>query len=113
NNAPRRGLFSALRFSGRLSVIRWMPLRGWSINTRSFVCVMAASDALDNGAGSHAAARAKGDEAGFQVPAFHFVQQCAGDDGAGRSDGVAEGHGAAIHVDDRGIDVEVAHEFER
>src|SRR5258706_8007034 len=56
-----------------------------------------------------AAAEAKGDDAALRVAANHFVDQRREDAGAAGADGMAERNGAAVHVDARGIDAELAH----
>src|SRR5690606_18445970 len=55
-------------------------------------------DALDDGGNAHAAAHTQGGQAVAQFTAFQFIQQGAEDDGAGGSQRVAHGDGAAVHV---------------
>src|SRR5687767_9156925 len=60
-----------------------------------------------------AAADAQRDEAELVTLALHLRQALGGDERAGRRDRMAERDGAAVRVDLRGVEVEVADDRER
>ena len=66
--------------------------------------------AFDDGGRGHAAARAHRGHAAMQVTPFHFIKQCAQDDGTGCPNGVTQRHGTAIDVDLVIVEVEHPHE---
>ena len=66
------------------------------------------SDPFDDDGRSHAARGAHRDEAVAATRALEFVEHGADEHGASGGDGVAESHGAAVHVDLLAIEVEVA-----
>src|SRR5690606_31005616 len=69
-----------------------------------------ASHPLDDGGGGEAVTGAQGDEAGVEIAALQLVEEDAGDHGAGGTEGVAEGDGAAVDVDLAVVEVHLGHE---
>src|SRR5712691_3618063 len=61
-------------------------------------------EAFEDTGGAHAAADAHGDEAVVAVAALQFAKDGCGELRTGAAQGMAEGHGAAIDVDARGVE---------
>src|SRR5579863_5242896 len=68
----------------------------------------ATSLALDGERDGVAAAETQRGDSAMHVAALHFVQQRRQDTRAGSADGMPDGHGAAIHVYFRGIEMQFA-----
>ena len=69
------------------------------------------SDPLDDHCGGHATAGAHRDQGDLIVPPLELVERSAHQERAGGPDGVAQGDGAAVHVDLLTVEVEVADEL--
>src|SRR3954468_17496647 len=72
-----------------------------------------ALDTFDDDGRGHATGRAHGDETALQVAPLELVEQGADQNRAGGADGMAECDRAAIDVDPRAVELEVADVFFR
>src|SRR5215472_4187179 len=70
-------------------------------------------EAFEDAGGAHAATYAHGDHAVASFLAFHFAQNRGGELGAGAAERMAEGDGAAVDIDARGIEAGELHHGER
>src|ERR1700756_3937971 len=69
--------------------------------------IIVCSAAFDGQSHSVAAAEAEGRDAALEVAALQFIKQCDQDARAARTDGMAEGDRAAVHIHLFGIQLEL------